>query len=97
MPPRNHRDWTKTPKVEHISSSIYSSHDIYKQEQENIFSKVWVPMCHISEMYNEGNYRTSQIAGQNVMAVNTKEGVKAYRNYGFNSAFGYCSCTNRNS
>ena len=51
MPPRNHRDWTKTPKVEHISSSIYSSHEIYKQEQENIFSKVWVPMCHISEMY----------------------------------------------
>ena len=84
MPPRNHKQWMKAPKVEHISSEIYSSHDIYKQEQENIFSKVWVPMCHISEMYGMGDYRTIQIAGHNVVAVNTGTGdvkaVKAYRN-----------------
>jgi len=84
MPPRNHKQWTKTPNIEHINSLIYSDQDLYEQEIEKIFSKVWVPMCHISEMYNEGNYRTTQIAGQNVIAVNTKDGVKAYRNYGFN-------------
>ena len=26
MPPRNHVNWLKQPKVEHISSEIYSSH-----------------------------------------------------------------------
>ena len=84
MPPRNHKQWTKTPNIEHINSLIYSDQDLYEQEIEKIFFKVWVPMCHISEMYNEGNYRTTQIAGQNVIAVNTKDGVKAYRNYSFN-------------
>ena len=84
MPPRNHKQWTKTPNIEHINSLIYSDQDLYEQEIENIFAKVWVPMCHVSEMRNEGNYRTTQIAGQNVIAVNTKDGVKAYRNYGFN-------------
>ena len=80
MPPRNHKDWTKTPKVEHISSSIYSSHDIYKQEQENIFSKVWVPMCHMSEMRDVFSYRTTQIAGQNVIAWNRGDNICAYLN-----------------
>ena len=91
MPPRNHKTWMKTPNVEYISSECYNNNDIFQQEQEHIFSKVWVPMCHISEMYNEGNYRTTQIAGQNVIAVNTKDGVKAYRNHGFNRPSGTVS------
>jgi len=81
VPPRNHRDWVKTPKVEHISSLIYSSHDIYKQEQENIFSKVWVPCFHKSELPNELDFRTGQIAGQNILAYNTGTEIRAYRNY----------------
>jgi methanesulfonate monooxygenase subunit alpha len=88
MAPRNHKDWTKKPKVEHINSLIYSDHSLYEQEQENIFSKVWVPMCHISEMYNKGNFRTTQIAGVNVIAWNTGNGVKAYRNHTINKPSG---------
>ncbi len=88
MPPRNHKDWIKKPKVEHINSLIYSDHSLYEQEQENIFSKVWVPMCHISEMYNKGNFRTTQIAGVNVIAWNTGNGVKAYKNHTINKPSG---------
>ena len=82
MPPRNHKNWLATPNVEYISSECYNNADIFAQEQERIFSKVWVPMCHISEMYNELDYRTTQIAGVNVIAYNTGNGVRAYRNYG---------------
>ena len=88
MAPRNHKDWIKKPKVEHINSLIYSDHSLYEQEQENIFSKVWVPMCHISEMYNKGNFRTTQIAGVNVIAWNTGNGVKAYKNHTINKPSG---------
>ena len=88
MAPRNHKDWTKKPKVEHINSLIYSDHSLYEQEQENIFSKVWVPMCHISEMYNKGDFRTTQIAGVNVIAWNTGNGVKAYKNHTINKPSG---------
>ena len=69
MPPRNHRDWTKTPKVEYINSLVYSDHYLYEQELENIFSKVWVPMCHSSEMPNLGDFRKTQIALKNVVAI----------------------------
>ena len=34
MPPRNHKDWLKKPKVEYVSSEIYSSFEIYEQEKE---------------------------------------------------------------
>ena len=70
MPPRNHKDWIKKPKVEYINSLIYSDRSLYEQEQENIFSKVWVPMCHISEMRNKGDYRTTRIADKRVIAIN---------------------------
>ena len=79
MPPRNHSQWLKQPKVEYISSECYNSHDVYLAEQEYIFNKVWVPMCHMSEMYELGNFRTTTIAGVPVIAVNTNDGIKAYR------------------
>jgi methanesulfonate monooxygenase large subunit len=82
MPARNHRNWLKKPLVEYVSSEIYSSQEIFEEEIESIFSKVWVPVCHISEMYNKLDYRTSQIAGHNIIVYNTGDGVRAYRNYG---------------
>ena len=72
MAPRNHKNWLSTPKVEHISSECYNNYSIYEQEIEQIFAKVWVPMCHTSEMYNDGDFRSTQIAHQNVVALNVK-------------------------
>ena len=69
MPPRNHKNWLAQPNIESISSTAYNSPEIFAQEQEQIFSKVWVPMCHKSEMPSAGNFRTTQIAGVNVIAV----------------------------
>ena len=81
MPPRNHKDWIKEPKVEYVNSLIYSDQSLYEQEVENIFSKVWVPCFHKSELPNAGNFRTGQIAGQNILAYNTGTEIRAYRNY----------------
>ena len=88
MPPRNNKTWNKTPNVEYISSECYNNQKIFEAEQREIFSKVWVPMCHISEMYSLGNFRTTQIANQNVIAVNTEKGVKAYLNPGITKPSG---------
>ena len=88
MAPRNHSNWTKTPKVEYISSECYNDHSIYLLEQKEIFAKVWVPMCHISEMYNKDDYRTTQIAGQNIIAWNTGDGIKAAYNLQMQSPAG---------
>jgi len=80
MPPRNHKNWLKQPKVESIRSTAYNSPEIFEQEQKQIFSKVWVPMCHTSEMYHIDDYRTTQIAGVNVIAINKSKGIEAYIN-----------------
>jgi len=94
MPPRNHSKWLAKPKVESISSTAYNSPEVFAQEQEQIFKKVWVPMCHISEMYELGNFRTTQIAGINVIACNTGIGVTAFlnNNPNINQPSGTLSC-----
>ena len=81
MPPRNHKNWIKEPNVEYVSSEIYSSQEIFEQEIEHIFSKVWVPVCHASEMDMTGCFRTTQIAFQNVIVIRFSSGiVRAFHN-----------------
>ena len=70
MAPRNHKDWLKQPKMDYISSECYNNYEIFQEEQKEIFSKVWIPMCHISEMRNKGDYRTTKIADKRVIAIN---------------------------
>ena len=81
MAPRNHKDWLKQPKMDYISSECYNNYEIFQEEQKEIFSKVWIPMCHISEMRNKGDYRTTKIADKRVIAINIDgENVQAYYN-----------------
>jgi methanesulfonate monooxygenase large subunit len=93
MPPRNNKTWNKTPNVEYISSECYNNQKIFEAEQREIFSKVWVPMCHISEMYNKFQFRTTQIAGQNVIAWNSGDRVRAYINPGVRGVAGNIDIT----
>ena len=88
MAPRNHKQWRTKPNVEYVSSLIYSDQDLYEQEIEKIFSKVWVPCFHKSELPQAGNFRTGQIAGQNILAYNTGKEIVAYRNYDVNEPSG---------
>ena len=82
MPPRNHKQWSSRPKVEYISSECYNNHEIFQREIKDIFAKVWVPVCHMSEIPDIFCYRTSQIAFQNIIVWNTGDGVKAFLNNG---------------
>ena len=82
MPPRNHKNWIKKPNVEYISSKIYSDWDLYSQELETIFSKVWVPVCHESELIVDNWYRSSTIAHTPVAVIKNKHGINVYKNTG---------------
>ena len=88
MPPRNHKNWSKTPNVEYISSECYNNNEIFQREIEEIFAKVWVPVCHMSELPNVSCYRTTQIAFQNVIVWNTGESIRAFLNKGPQSPSG---------
>ena len=80
MAPRNHKQWKSVPNVEYISSECYNNYEIFQQEQEEIFSKVWIPVFHKSEIENIGSFRTSQIAGQNIITIKFDDRYRTFLN-----------------
>ena len=55
MPARKHTQWLAEPSIEYVDSRIYSDWGIFNQEQEKIFKKCWIPLCHESELENHFN------------------------------------------
>ena len=84
MPARNLEKWNKVPGKlqdgEYVDSRIYSDENIFKEEIKKIFSKVWIPVCHESEISELYRFRTTTIAGVPVMVVRDKDGVHALAN-----------------
>ena len=84
MPARNHEQWTAPPKLkagEWVDSRIYSDPEIFQEELEKIWSKVWIPVCHESELANPYDFRTVTIAKEPVIVVRGKDNqVRAFLN-----------------
>ena len=63
MPARNLAKWNTVPGKlqdgEYVDSRIYSDQDIFDKEIKPIFTKVWIPVCHESEIPEINNFRTS--------------------------------------
>ena len=88
MTARNEKKWLAEPTVEYISSECYSSQEIYEAEIKEIFSKVWIPIIHKSEIKNKGDYRTSQIAFRNIVIINHGDRIGCYINPGLRGVAG---------
>jgi len=72
MPARNHRQWTSPPPFkanEWVDSRIYSDQEIFEEEQEKIFKKCWIPVCHESELSEAYDFRTMSIAQEPIIVV----------------------------
>ena len=84
MPARNHRQWTSAPPLktsEWVDSRIYSDPEIFEEEQEKIFKKLWIPVCHESELSEPYDFRTTSIAREPVIVVRGPDNqVRAFLN-----------------
>ena len=84
MPARNHKKWTETPRLkigEWVDSRIYSDPDIFEEELDNIFKKVWIPVCHESELPEPYDFRTVSIAREPIVVVRGPDNeVRAFLN-----------------
>lgn len=70
MPARNHKQWNSPPTLkvgEWVDSRIYSDPDIFEEELEKIFKKVWIPICHESELAEPYDFRTASIAREPII------------------------------
>ena len=53
MPSRNAQEWAAPPTLkadEWVDSRIYTDQGIFEEELDRIWKKVWLPMCHESEL-----------------------------------------------
>lgn len=63
---RNAAQWEQKPKLpptHYVDARIYTDEEIFREEQEKIFNKVWLIACHESEIPNAYDYRTFQHPG----------------------------------
>jgi phenylpropionate dioxygenase-like ring-hydroxylating dioxygenase large terminal subunit len=52
-----------------VDRSLYTDPDIFEQEMQRIFERSWIYVGHESEFTRPGDFRTTEIAGQPVIAV----------------------------
>lgn len=57
-----------------IHKSTYLSETVFAEEQESVFAKSWLYLCHASQLPKAGDYITAERAGQPLVAVRQKSG-----------------------
>jgi methanesulfonate monooxygenase large subunit len=62
------------PDTHFIDNRIYTDSEIFRDEQRNIFAKVWQFVCHESEVANPGDFRCLSIATKPVIIVRGQDG-----------------------
>lgn len=63
---RNLAEWSRRPQLpdtHYVDTRVYTDHGIFQEEIEKIFNRVWLPVCHESELPNPYDYRTAGVAG----------------------------------
>lgn len=63
---RNLAEWSRRPQLpdtHYVDTRVYTDHGIFQEEIEKIFNRVWLPVCHESELPNTYDYRTAGVAG----------------------------------
>ncbi len=70
---RNTAEWlrqpTNLPSTHYVDPIIYSSEEIFEEEQEKIFRKVWHLACHGSELPSKGDFRTYRHPGGTQLVI----------------------------
>ena len=85
MPARNAKQWETVPgklsSGEYVDSRIYSDREIFEEEITKIFRKVWMPVCHESELPDPYSFRTMTVAREPVMVVRGADNqIRAFLN-----------------
>jgi len=72
---------TKAPFASTLPGRYYYDPDIYAQEQEHIFSKMWVYACRADTLPAPGSYQVVTVAGESIIIVRDKDGrLQAFLN-----------------
>ncbi len=65
----------KVPFASTLPGRYYYDPAIYAQEQEHIFSKMWVYACRADALPSPGSYQVVTLAGESIIIVRDKDGM----------------------
>lgn len=69
------------PKTHYVDNAIYYDKIIFEEEQEKIQKKVWLFVCHESELAKPNDFRTTTVAGVPLVLMRGKDNiVRAFHN-----------------
>lgn len=57
-----------------LPPEAYTDPQIFQLERERIFSRTWMPVCHISQLPQAGSYVTRTLVGESVIALKGRDG-----------------------
>lgn len=63
------------PSTHFLDNRIFTDEPLFQQEQREIFGKVWLFVCHESEVPAAGDFRTTRVAGRPIVIVRGEDGV----------------------
>ena len=58
----------------------YVSPEIHREDVKTIFAATWQLVCPVSRLKERGDYVATEIAGNKVFVVMTRDGIRAFRN-----------------
>lgn len=56
-----------------LPGQVYTDPAIYELERERIFSRSWLPVCHVSQLEQRGDYVARKLAGESLVAVRGRD------------------------
>lgn len=81
---RNAKQWNAHPdpsRIEWADSRIYSDEEIFEEELEKIWKKLWIPVCHESELPEPYDFRTMSIAREPIIVCrDADDKIRAFLN-----------------
>ena len=82
---RNMSEWSRRPLLpdtHYIDTRVYTDAKIFEEEIEKIWNRLWLPVCHESELPEKLDYRTAGVAGfKSIVVVRGQDGkVRTFLN-----------------
>ena len=74
---RTAEQWNAPPPFaaeNYVDNRIYTDPDVYADEQERIFARVWKFCCHESELPRPGDFRTTIVAEKPILLIRGDDG-----------------------